>query len=334
MTPAGSRRNPPELPHKPVVVALRALGLGDFLCAVPALRALRRAFPRHRRVLLAPGWLAPLVALAGTADATVDVDFRHAVPPDAVPPDVGRVDVAVNLHGAGPQSHRLLAALRPRRLLAYANAEAGADGPSWPAADHERDRWCRLLLEEGIPADPADLDLARPPAPFPLRGATIVHPGAASPARRWPARRWAELAAAEAADGRRVLVTGSAAEAGLAAGVAARAGLPREAVIAGRTSLLGLAGVVAAAGRVVCGDTGVAHLATALRTPSVILFGPVAPAQWGPPPERPWHRALWHGAAGDPHSARPDAGLLAITVAEVRAALADLPAAAARAPAA
>lgn len=86
-----------------------------------------------------------------------------------------------------------------------------------------------------------------------------------------------------------------------------------------------LAALVAAAGRVVCADTGVAHLATALRRPSVVLFGPVAPALWGPPPDRPRHVALWAGRSGDPHAMRVDAGLLEIGVADVLAALRRLP---------
>jgi len=81
--------------------------------------------------------------------------------------------------------------------------------------------------------------------------------------------------------------------------------------------VLDLAAVVAAAARVVCGDTGVAHLATALGRPSVVLFGPTPPAEWGPPPDRPQHVVLHRGGRGDPHAERPDAGLLAITVQDV-----------------
>ncbi len=64
-------------------------------------------------------------------------------------------------------------------------------------------------------------------------------------------------------------------------------------------------------------DTGVAHLATAFGTPSVTLFGPTPPGEWGPPPDRPQHAVLYRGGRGDPHGERPDAALLAITVDDV-----------------
>jgi hypothetical protein len=54
----------------------------------------------------------------------------------------------------------------------------------------------------------------------------------------------------------------------------------------------------------------------------VVLFGPTPPAEWGPPPERDGHVVLHRGGRGDPHADEPDAGLLAITVADVLAAAA------------
>jgi ADP-heptose:LPS heptosyltransferase len=105
----------------------------------------------------------------------------------------------------------------------------------------------------------------------------------------------------------------------LARSVARAAGLSAADVHAGRTDLAELAALVAGAALVVCGDTGVAHLATAYRTPSVLLFGPVSPARWGPLAGP--HTVLWKGDGnGDPHGAVPDPALLALTVAEVLAA--------------
>ncbi|HEX9820275.1 MAG TPA: glycosyltransferase family 9 protein [Methylomirabilota bacterium] len=313
---------------RPVLIVLRALGLGDLLTAVPALRGLAGAFPHHRRLLAAPRVLAPLARLTGAVDDVVDTAALAPLQLATVP------DVAVNLHGGGPQSHRVLLATRPRRLIAFAHpAVAGTAGaPRWDPGEHEVVRWCRLLGAHGIAADPTRLDLAPPPvAPPPgARGATLIHPGAASAARRWPAERWAAVARAELKAGRPVLVTAGADETGLARRVAGEAGLAAAAVHAG-PGLLTLAALVAAAGRVVVGDTGVAHLATALGTPSVVLFGPTPPARWGPPPGRRQHRVLWAGRQGDPHGGAPDAGLLALTVDEVLTALDALEPAAARA---
>jgi ADP-heptose:LPS heptosyltransferase len=311
------------LVKRPLLVVLRALGLGDLLTGVPALRALADAYPEHRRVLAAPAWLEPVARLSGAV---------HDVVPTAPLAPLGRrlagADFGVNLHGRGPASHRVLLATRPRRLVAFGHPEIpeSAGMPDWRADEHEVARWCRLLTESGIPADAGRLDLEAPRLPVAdaFRGATLLHPGAASAARRWPPERFAAVARSELEAGRCVVVTGGRAEVELARVVARRAGLADSAVLAGRTGLLELAAVVGAAGRVVCGDTGIAHLATALRTPSVVLFGPTSPARWGPPPDRPWHRALWKGKMGDPHGAAPDAGLLELQVEDVLAALAEV----------
>ena len=75
--------------------------------------------------------------------------------------------------------------------------------------------------------------------------------------------------------------------------------------------------VVASARLIVSGDTGVAHVASNYRTPSVVLFGPVSPALWGPPSD-PAHLVIFHGdGSGNPHGEVPDVALLRITVPEV-----------------
>ncbi|WP_433532478.1 glycosyltransferase family 9 protein [Micromonospora sp. CA-263727] len=279
-----------------MILALRALGVGDLATAVPALRALRSAYPDRELALAVPAWLGPLVELVGGVDRLLPTDGL-----DRLDPPAGPVEVAVNLHGRGPDSHRLLAAARPARLLAFANADAGhADGPAWDDDEHEVARWCRLLRGYGIAADPTDLDLRRPAPGAMPSGVTVLHPGSKIPAKRWPAGRYAALARELTARGHRVVLTGSAPERAGVARIAAAAGLPAGAVLAGRTDLAQLAALVAAARLVVSGDTGVAHLATGYRTASVVLFGPVPPSRWGPPPERRRHRVLWAGPGAGP----------------------------------
>ncbi|GAA2319143.1 glycosyltransferase family 9 protein [Glycomyces scopariae] len=288
------------------VLALRALGIGDLLTAVPALRALRKSFPHKRIVLAAPEHLRPL------ADLVEAVDLLH---PTA---GVGGLDwhgeapdLAVNLHGEGPRSAFDLLGTGPDELITHRHpALPGVAGPRWRPELHEIDRWCRLLEDRGLSADPTDLLLAPPPRPTPHAGTVVIHPGAREGANRWPADRFAHVARELQEDGQEITITGDHGEIALARSVATAAGIAPWRVMAGRTDLEELAAIVASARLVVCGDTGVAHLATAFGTPSVVLFGPMPPTLWGPPPWRRRHRALWAGRRGDPHGEKPDPGLL------------------------
>ncbi|MDQ0937715.1 glycosyltransferase family 9 protein [Streptomyces turgidiscabies] len=319
-------QGPPESGTRPQVLVLRALGLGDLLTVVPCLRALRRNMPAHDIVLAAPGRLAAAVAATGLVDRLLPAGASGRGVPSALAWAGPAPEVAVDLHGNGPASHDLLERLRPRRLLAFGQpGEPGTPGPAWRADEHERARWCRLLNWYGIEADPADLRIPRPPCPSPAPGAVVLHPGADSAARRWPPERFATVARSLDRAGHRVVVTAGAGEGRLAHRVAAAAGLPPGAVLGGADDVPfpRLCALVAEARCVVVGDTGLAHLATALSTPSVVLFGPVAPRLWGPPPGTR-HRVLWHPRPGedplrpgDAHGPVPDARLLRISAEEV-----------------
>ncbi|MFC8372961.1 glycosyltransferase family 9 protein [Streptomyces sp. NPDC057239] len=311
--------------QRPRVLVLRALGLGDLLAGVPALRALRRGFPGHELVLAAPAALAPVAEATGAVDRLLPAAAPGRAVPRALDWTGPPPDVAVDLHGNGPPSHRLLQELRPLRLLAFAHPETPEiEGPPWYADEHERDRWCRLLRSYGIDADPADLLLPRPHAASPAPGAVVLHPGAGAPARCWPVERYATVAGALHERGLRVVVTGGADEDDMVARLAKEARLPDTDVFAGGLPFDRLSALVAGARAVVSGDTGIAHLAVAHATPTVTLFGPVPPTQWGPP-EHPRHLPLWHGPKGDPHGRHPDPALLRITPAEVLHALDRLP---------
>ncbi|MEU7474857.1 glycosyltransferase family 9 protein [Lentzea sp. NPDC042327] len=266
------------------VLVLRALGLGDLLTAVPALRGLRAAFPDAEITLAAPEWLRDVVDRIDAVDRLLPTE-------ELAPIAFDRPDLAVNLHGRGPQSVELLRATRPQRLITH---------EYWREDHHEVVRWCDLLERNGIPCDPADLHL---PPVGPRTNRMVVHPGASTGARRWPADRYATVVRALGSD---VVVTAGPGERELARRVSPTP-------FSG--SLAELLDLVATARLVICGDTGVAHVATAYGTPSVLLFGPVPPQLWGP--RHGPHLVLWHGSTGDTFAAEPDPGLLRITVDEV-----------------
>lgn len=302
----------------PLLFVLRALGLGDFLVGIPAYRALRRAFPDHEFRLATGNGVVPLVPLVGGIDNVASASG----PADFALPG-RRVDVAVNLHGRGPQSSDALRALGARRLIAFCGT-ANNDPAAPPWVDDwrpERDRWCELLRGFGIAADASDFGL-HPPAIEPaVRGAVVVHPGAAFGSRRWPVVRFGAVAKVLAGEGFDVVITGSVAEADLAAQTAVAAGLPHRTVLAGSTGVVELAALIAHARLVICGDTGPAHLATAFGTASVVLFGPTPPAAWGPPADDARHVALWPEVPrfepGNPWGDSVDPALDAISVRNV-----------------
>lgn len=294
----------------PDILVLRALGLGDFVTGLPALSMLRAAHPLHRIVLAAPRWLAPLVELTGLVDAQVDAGELNPIQRPPIEPEL-----AIDLHGNGPLSRALLEPCRPRRVLAYADGAV-----EWRHDEHEVARWCRLL-REGLPlagaATPPLAGLLPVPQVETARGLTVVHCGAKSPSRQWHPSRLAAVAVLLAARGHRVVVTGGANEADRAERIAAAADVD----VLIEPSLPELASVIARARLVVSGDTGVAHLASVYETPSVVLFGPVSPARWGPP-DTAIHQVIWHGDdSGDPHGDTIDPALDRITVAEVVAAV-------------
>lgn len=302
------------------VLVFRALGLGDALTGVAALRGVRRRYPDRRLVLASPPAAGRLLQELGVVDGVLPV-------PGLVPlPDVPPGLVAVNLHGRGPASHRLLQETRPSRLIAFAAPEAQHAGPEWCSDEHEVDRWCRLVQDAGGDCSRTDLRLRPRASADDARsrrdgsGPVLIHPGAASAARHWPVDRWRQVAAALADEGRRVLVTGSDAEAGLGRAVAE--GLAGVEDHTGAHPLDGFSALVRDADLVLSTDTGTAHLATGWCVPSVVLFGPVPPARWGPVLDPDLHTVLWHGdpdagAWGDPHGGTIDPLLDQISVDEV-----------------
>lgn len=301
----------------PEVLALRTLKLGDLLVAVPALHAIRRALPEHRLVLAMPAWLDPIIDLVDGVDALLPARGLD----DLLPLRSGRIDTAINLHGNGPESRRVIDALGARRRIGH--RAQGIDGPEWIDGVNERVRWVRLVEAHGMPGDPDEVWLTHP-GPSSRPRAAVVHVGAFYGSRRWPAERFAEVARRLTDDGFDVVLTGGDAERDRALDIARRAGLDDSHALAGRLDLRQFAAVVADARLVVTVDTGAAHLASAFGIPSVVIFGPAPVEEWGPP--KGPHIALTDASlrVGDTFGDEPDPALLAVTVRDVLAAAADV----------
>jgi heptosyltransferase-2 len=272
--------------------------LGDALMARPLLHGIRRAHPSAEIVAVGRG---PLLALLGE-ERTFD---RGEPWPDR---QGARRELAGRLRAWGPEaalvlpfsfsSARFAAATRARRRVGY-----GHELRSF-LLTHALRRVARgerhlsreyLALGEPLGVSPGPL----PPLAVSARGragaeellarrspdgreVVVLAPRSAyGPAREWPPARFSDLARSLAADGRSVLVCGTAAERATCEAVASGAG-PGVASVAGETDLPVLAAVVRRARLAVCNDSGLAHLAGALGTPTVAIYGSTSSAWTAP----------------------------------------------------
>ncbi len=204
------------------VVLVRALrGLGDFLCVVPALRALRFALPQSRITLVGLASSQPLVSrFSHYVDELLPFPGYPGIPEE--PLDVARLpgfiaqaqaqrfDLAIQMHGNG-------GLMNPFTVLLGARANAGyfAPGAYCPdlqrylpldESDHEVRRWLRLLAHLGVPGRGEDLEFpvvqgdrdelrTIPQAvDLPAGRYVVVHPGASEAARRWSPENFAVTA--------------------------------------------------------------------------------------------------------------------------------------------
>jgi ADP-heptose:LPS heptosyltransferase len=299
------------------VVVLRALMLGDLLCATPALRALRAAWPEARITLVGLPWARELAHRLPSLDAFEPFPgwpgFAESPEPtaDAACAFIARIraqrhDLALQMHGSGEQSNAPVAAFGAQHsagLAAPAAWRPAADAAHyarWPERGHEIERVLALTDQLGLPRQGTHLDFPlsdadrRRVAPW-VDGArpyALLHPGAQLASRRWPLERFAAVGRALAARGLALVVTGSAAETPRVDALVQSLG-ERAIGLAGRTSLGDFGALIEGAALVVCNDSGASHVAAALGTPSVVVASGSEVARWAPLDARR-HRVLWH----------------------------------------
>lgn len=303
------------------IAILRALQLGDLLCAVPALRALRARYPAARIALVGLPWAREFAArFRRYLDEFVEFPGHPALPErrcaeaalarflDSM--NAQGYDLAIQMHGSGEIMNGVLARMGARQMAGFHRADRpGPDGGNfvdWRDAEHEVLRCLRLAARLGaklqdpaleFPLYDADwrewLDLGLEPETY-----AVVHAGAQLASRRWPPERFARVADALAAEGLQVVLTGTLDEAPIVDAVGAAMRAPALS-LAGLTTLGGLAALVARARLVVANDTGISHIAAAMMTPSVIVASGSDVRRWAPL-ERRRHRVLHYEIACRP----------------------------------
>lgn len=290
------------------IAVFRALLLGDMLCAVPALRALRHAAPRAHITLIGLPWARSFrQRFAHYCDEFLEFPGFPGMPEQIA--ETERVqaffaqarrasfDLVIQLHGSGQQSNRVCSLLGAKRVAGYfAVGEKCPDRETflpYPSGITEVATNLRLVEFLGVQrrgselefpisdADHTRLDDVLPNHILDSRGMICIHSGGKLLTRRWHAERFAAVANALGSGGYDVVLTGTSPECELVQNLANQLQVPHIDLCA-QTNLGSLAALIQRARLVVTNDTGVSHLAAAVQTPSVVIFLGSDPRRWAP----------------------------------------------------
>lgn len=276
------------------IVVLRGGGLGDLIFAIPAMAALKAAYPAATLTLLGtPVHQALLAATKSPVHEVCVLPFAEGVRPGEENEEeletffagmrARAFDLAVQLHGGGRYSNPFLLRLGARHTVGTRTSDAASLERTVPYLYYQHEPLRALEVAGVAGAFPVDLEARLAPAAHVARPAVVtdddgtqplvvIHPGATDPRRRWPVGRFAELAAACSADGFLVAVIGDASEQDLAEQIVEKAASASVHSLAGDLDMAGLVGLLADAAVVVGNDSGPRHLAQALGIPTVGIF--------------------------------------------------------------
>jgi len=288
------------------ILVLRALKLGDLLCAVPAFRALRHAFPNAHIALLSLPWAAEFVDLFPRYfDEFISFPGWPGLPEQPVDPSrtvaflahmqTRQWDVAIQMQGNGTFVNAMLHLFGANILAGYfpenQPEERMGEPALWmpyPQAAHEVKRHIQLMTYLGLDSTGDELEFPNTPAKgsLPIALQTLgqpyicIHAGGIS-GRRWPEIKFADVADRLADQGFAIVLTGSLSEQPITQSVQQHMRHPAI-DLAGQTTLTTLAAVLRQSALLVSNDTGVSHVAAACHLPSVVIFTSADPAEWAP----------------------------------------------------
>ena len=286
----------PTLPDIGKIAVLRANRIGDFIVTLPALAALRAAYPHAEIVLLGRRWHADFLAgRPGPIDRVVPIPPYHGVgEPEEHHDDPAlldrffaamvaeRFDLALQLHGGGGNSNPFIGRLGARHT---AGLRAAGAPPLDRWLPYVRDqveivRYLEVVglvgatpvgLQPQLAVTPTDREEALAALPPDARPLVAIHPGATDPRRHWSAARFSAVGDALVARGARVILVGDTGERALTATVAGLMAAPPP-DLAGQLSLGGLLGLLARCALAIGNDSGPLHLAAAVGTATVGVY--------------------------------------------------------------
>jgi lipopolysaccharide heptosyltransferase I len=293
------------------ILLVKPSALGDVVHSLPVVATLHRRYPMVLLDWLVEEEAAPLVQGHPAVTEVVVSGRRRWLRRLRRPSEIRatlremgtflgalrrrRYDAVLDLQGLFKSALYLLATGAPIRV----GLADGREGAPWvlthrvpvPAQPvHAVDRYLALaaavdaqeiVREFTIPIQPHDLTVAENLLAICPRPRVVLHPAARWPTKLWEAKRWRRLAATLAAEGASVILTGSTADEAVAGEIAQGMQPPLRSLV-GRLSLKQLAAVLQSVDLMVTVDSGPMHIAAAMETPVLALFGPTDPTRTGP----------------------------------------------------
>ncbi len=293
------------------VLVFRALKLGDMLCFIPTLRALRNAYPNAVISLVSH---SAMKSLFERFDHYIDefITFpgfpgmpEQKVNPQEVVQFIASLqsrhfDLVLQAHGSGEISNSLVSLFNAKKIAGFYRQGGFCPYPefftSYPEQKSEVHR-CLLLLEKLKIKNLGDqlefplkvMDEEQLENELMIMGVTLarnayycLHPGASTESKRWPSSSFAKIADYLIERGFKVVFTGSYHESELVRKI--RKEMKHDAIDTASLNLpLGpLASLIKNGRGVICNDTGVSHLAAALKKKSLVIFTETDPDRWAP----------------------------------------------------
>lgn len=287
------------------IAVFRALQLGDLLCSIPAVRALRREFPAAEIFLIGlpsakgllgrfAGYFNGFISFPGFPGLTEQSYNVHEIAEFIIRMQKEQFDLVLQMQGDGSIVNPLMELLGARYTAGFYRPQdyqpQGGLFMEYPDG-HEVERHLALMYHLKIPSqgkylefpvsDADERDLASAGLLFQKGTYVCVHPGSRGSWRQWPAVNFASLADYCAQQGKKVIITGTEDERDVINAVSSA--MKSENIVAcGKTSLGAMGVLLKNAFALISNCTGVSHMASALNTPGLIISMDGEPERWGP----------------------------------------------------
>jgi ADP-heptose:LPS heptosyltransferase len=288
------------------IAVFRALQLGDMLCAIPAIKSLRHAYPKAEIVLIGLPWAKSLTErFSSYFDGFIQFPGYPGLPEqEFMPKDFTRFleevqsrefDLALQMQGNGSVINPMVELFGARYTVGYSTEGHYAPNNGlfmpYPNHGHEIDRNLQLMEFLGIKSQGSELEYPLTTEDYNAldqlalgiepKKYVCIHPGSRGTWRQWPVKYFAALADFCIEQGYKAVLTGTKDEAAIIDEVITH--MRYKAInTAGKTTMGAVGALIQNAAMLISNCTGVSHIASAFKTPSIVISMDGEPQRWGP----------------------------------------------------